>query len=698
MRPLELVINGFRSYDEETRFDWRDRHLVGVVGPIGSGKSSILDAIAFALYGKTPSFAGNTSALINQRQQLAQVQLTFRVDGHAWQVVRAIRRTGQGNHVLYPFDETTGEVDRGAGVSGQKAVTDRVEQLIGLDFDAFRRSVLLAQNRFAEFLNATATERDKVLQGVFNLDRITAMQLVARDRLHEADRDAGDLAQQVAEVAAARTRVLERNAERQSQAARHASLEALRPQIEEHTRVEQETRQQALAARQRITTLDEMRGGLPPREESKQTIEGFATLAAAVTQQRAARERAEATEAAARVAREAALTEAGGPERLEAAASALQAQQHARTTHDDRTQQQAAARVALDAAQTSAQASAETAKVSTVLAKRAETAQTEAEAAVTAADEALHAAERLDFAITLRGGLANGDDCPVCGRKIAKLPPGEASPDLEHAEAARETARAALVTASAATKQARDASARDAATAAAVSKQIEATTTALATTEDALTLAATARTEADKLVQKLLGKGDAAARLATLRANLAVADTALAEATRSAQTTREAEAIATKTHDSGRKALTALRIRLATVAGTLGVEVVEDDSPTAVQALLDGVRARWLAEHNAATEGERAANEAADAAATRRVAALLASGLPENASFDEAASEVKQRVAILDALIAEDERRVSDAADAEQRAQAIEARRDVTVFRAIELLRSGQAVPKTASR
>ena len=265
MRPLELVINGFRSYDEETRFDWRDRHLVGVVGPIGSGKSSILDAIAFALYGKTPSFAGNTSALINQRQQIAQVQLTFRVDGHAWQVVRAIRRVGQGNHVLYPFDETTGEVDRGAGVSGQKAVTDRVEQLIGLDFDAFRRSVLLAQNRFAEFLNATATERDKVLQGVFNLDRITAMQLVARDRLHEADHDAGNLAQQVAEVAAARTRILERNAERQAQAARHASLEALRPKIEEHARVEQETRQQALAAQQRITALDEMRGGLPPR-------------------------------------------------------------------------------------------------------------------------------------------------------------------------------------------------------------------------------------------------------------------------------------------------------------------------------------------------------------------------------------------------------------------------------------------------
>ena len=43
MRPRELVVSGFRSYEAETRFCWDDRSLVGIVGPIGSGKSSILD-------------------------------------------------------------------------------------------------------------------------------------------------------------------------------------------------------------------------------------------------------------------------------------------------------------------------------------------------------------------------------------------------------------------------------------------------------------------------------------------------------------------------------------------------------------------------------------------------------------------------------------------------------------------------------
>ena len=43
MRPRELTIRGFRSYRDEVTFDFRDRHLVGIVGPIGAGKSSILD-------------------------------------------------------------------------------------------------------------------------------------------------------------------------------------------------------------------------------------------------------------------------------------------------------------------------------------------------------------------------------------------------------------------------------------------------------------------------------------------------------------------------------------------------------------------------------------------------------------------------------------------------------------------------------
>ena len=56
MRPLELRLRNFRSYfGTQAAFDFRNRSLVGIVGPIGSGKSSLLDGVAFALYGRTPS-------------------------------------------------------------------------------------------------------------------------------------------------------------------------------------------------------------------------------------------------------------------------------------------------------------------------------------------------------------------------------------------------------------------------------------------------------------------------------------------------------------------------------------------------------------------------------------------------------------------------------------------------------------------
>ena len=677
MRPLDLTINGFRSYAEETRFDWRGRHLVGVVGPIGSGKSSILDAIAFALYGKTPTFASSTGALINQRQQVAQVSLTFRVDGQAWQVVRAIRRTGQGNHTLYPFDETTNEVDRGAGVSGQKAVTDRVEQLLGLDFDAFRRSVLLAQNRFAEFLNATPTDRDKVLQGVFNLDRITSMQEVAKARVAQAAAEGKAIEGRVADAVAAREKIAVRRTERAGHAKRHAALEAARPAIEEHTAVEAAARNDVAKAQERIAGLDALRTGLPPATESNATIEGFASLADRVAAAHSAREQAETAERTARDAREAAVATAGGTERLDQAATALLALGHARDTHTDRANQRDAARAGLEAAQAVATGAKAAEKSTAAEAKKAETALKKTEAGVAAADEAFHDAEQLNYALTLRAEIAVGDDCPVCGRKIAKMPPGEPSPDLDRAAEARRAAQAVLQQANVAAQQARNAATHAAATAAAAAKQVDAAAASLTTAEAAVTLAAAALALAEARVVELLGPGDAAQRLAELRAALSAADAALEAASRGAQAAREVEAKAGTALEAGRGALATLRTRLAMIAAGLGVPVPEDDAPPAVKALLEGVRARWLTERSAATDAETAAHAAADAAAQRRTAALAASGIGEGASFQEALTGAAKEMAVLDALIAEDERRIAEAADAEAQAAAIEARRGV---------------------
>jgi len=182
MRPLELTVEGFKSYRERTTFDWRGRRLVGIVGPIGSGKSSILDAISFALYGKTPQVEGATKALIHQLVDQSHVELRFQVDGQVWRAVRSLRRKGASGHQLELLAADTPDAAVLETITLEAGVTERVEQLLGMDFKTFCRSVLLAQNRFAEFLTATPAQRDAVLKGVFGFERLDDALRVAKSR------------------------------------------------------------------------------------------------------------------------------------------------------------------------------------------------------------------------------------------------------------------------------------------------------------------------------------------------------------------------------------------------------------------------------------------------------------------------------------------------------------------------------------
>src|SRR6266704_3558339 len=94
VRPLELSLQGFRSYRGGAVFDFQDRGLFGIVGPTGAGKSSILDGLIFALYGRTPQIGKDTKKLITSGEPSARVRLVFDVDGAVWEVTRVLRDQG----------------------------------------------------------------------------------------------------------------------------------------------------------------------------------------------------------------------------------------------------------------------------------------------------------------------------------------------------------------------------------------------------------------------------------------------------------------------------------------------------------------------------------------------------------------------------------------------------------------------------
>jgi exonuclease SbcC len=177
VRPLELTLEGFKSYRKPQTFTFDTRTLFGIVGPTGSGKSSILEGLIFGLYGKTPSVESGTKKLINSQEWQARVQLVFEADDVAWEVVRVIRLKGTSQTILRRVDGV------GDPVTGDRNVTERIEEIVGLDFESFRSSVVLPQGEFDRFLKATPTERSRILKGIFRLERVDLLREGARARL-----------------------------------------------------------------------------------------------------------------------------------------------------------------------------------------------------------------------------------------------------------------------------------------------------------------------------------------------------------------------------------------------------------------------------------------------------------------------------------------------------------------------------------
>ncbi|HEX2235926.1 MAG TPA: SMC family ATPase, partial [Actinomycetota bacterium] len=179
MRPLRLVLQGFRSHGARTEVDFSGRSLIAIVGPTGAGKSSLLDGVTYALYGKTSRVQKDTKSLICSSCDSAEVQLVFEVDGVEHTVTRTMRRRGAGAHVL---ENGTGEP-----IVGDARVTEAISEMLHLDFPGFCSSVLLAQGRFSEFLDAAPDRRTRILKAVFRFDQLDEMREAAGVRRREAE-------------------------------------------------------------------------------------------------------------------------------------------------------------------------------------------------------------------------------------------------------------------------------------------------------------------------------------------------------------------------------------------------------------------------------------------------------------------------------------------------------------------------------
>lgn len=189
MRPNKLTIEGFTSFRERSEIDFRDLDLFAITGSTGSGKTSIIDAITYSLYGQTARLgAKNLAELITQGAPRLSVMLEFESGGKQYRIARVLKRSGPAS-VRLAIVEKDGEhpVDGGA-----REIAAQIAKIVGLDFDAFTKAVLLPQGKFDEFLRGEGAERRKILEVLLNLGVYRDMMQLANAR-HKEKQTATDI-------------------------------------------------------------------------------------------------------------------------------------------------------------------------------------------------------------------------------------------------------------------------------------------------------------------------------------------------------------------------------------------------------------------------------------------------------------------------------------------------------------------------
>lgn len=197
MKPVLLRVSGLQSYRETQEIDFTalcETGLFGIFGPTGSGKSSLLDAITLAMYGKVERAAGGTQGIMNHSEDSLSVSFTFELSSQGgssrYRVERRFKRTGEQtvSNTVSRFVEI-GEDGETVLADKLAEVTRCVEDKIGLKMDDFTRAVVLPQGKFAEFLSLRGVDRRQMLQRLFHLEQYgdqLAIKLSRRVKENEA--------------------------------------------------------------------------------------------------------------------------------------------------------------------------------------------------------------------------------------------------------------------------------------------------------------------------------------------------------------------------------------------------------------------------------------------------------------------------------------------------------------------------------
>ena len=176
MIPVKLTIQGLFSYQEKQTIDFQrltEAHLFGIFGSVGSGKSSILDAITYSLYGETERMNARDNRnynMMNLKSDELFIEFDFLTgkEGIEYRTVVKGRRNRKKFEDVKSLDRTA---YKNQGGKWEPIQVEELQQVIGLSYENFKRTIIIPQGKFQEFLQLGNKDRTLMMKELFNLGK-----------------------------------------------------------------------------------------------------------------------------------------------------------------------------------------------------------------------------------------------------------------------------------------------------------------------------------------------------------------------------------------------------------------------------------------------------------------------------------------------------------------------------------------------
>ncbi|MBN2117277.1 MAG: SMC family ATPase [Anaerolineales bacterium] len=196
MIPIHLRISGFLSYRDPVELDFSSFELACISGANGAGKSSLLDAITWSLFGEA---RGKSSEVIHLHPEVkaAEVVLTFQHEENTYRVQRTLPRN---KNTILEFQVRTQDGWKPLTEKTTRETQARIEQTLRLDFDTFVNASFFLQGKADQFTQQNATRRKEVLSNILGLEMWEDYKNRTAEKRKTLEREVGEIEGRIREI------------------------------------------------------------------------------------------------------------------------------------------------------------------------------------------------------------------------------------------------------------------------------------------------------------------------------------------------------------------------------------------------------------------------------------------------------------------------------------------------------------------